>query len=98
MNPTDAPVAIAADDVAAALADYVIGRPLNRIVEIAGPEAGVGPRIGERADDRVLARLLGGGEPNGPDSALSDDEDFISGFAIAIEVECVNNWPKGQAQ
>ena len=30
---------MAADDVAAALADYVIGQPLNRIVEIAGPEA-----------------------------------------------------------
>jgi uncharacterized protein YbjT (DUF2867 family) len=30
---------MAADDVAAALADYTLGRPLNRIVEIAGPEA-----------------------------------------------------------
>ena len=30
---------MAADDVASALADYVIGQPLNRIVEIAGPEA-----------------------------------------------------------
>jgi len=30
---------ISADDVAAALADYAVGPPLNRIVEIAGPEA-----------------------------------------------------------
>jgi uncharacterized protein YbjT (DUF2867 family) len=30
---------MAADDVAAALADYAVGAPLNRIVEIAGPEA-----------------------------------------------------------
>ena len=30
---------IAADDVAVALADYAIGGPTNRIVEIAGPEA-----------------------------------------------------------
>lgn len=30
---------MAADDVAAALADYCLGPPLNRIVEIAGPEA-----------------------------------------------------------
>ena len=30
---------ISADDVAAALADYTLGRPLNQIVEIAGPEA-----------------------------------------------------------
>ena len=29
---------MSADDVAAALADYAVGRPLNRIVEIAGPE------------------------------------------------------------
>ncbi len=31
--------AMSADDVAAALADYTLGPPLNRIVEIAGPEA-----------------------------------------------------------
>ncbi len=30
---------ISADDVAAALTDYILGPPLNRIVEIAGPEA-----------------------------------------------------------
>ena len=30
---------MSADDVAAALADYTLGPPLNRIVEIAGPEA-----------------------------------------------------------
>jgi uncharacterized protein YbjT (DUF2867 family) len=30
---------MSADDVAATLADYVIGPPLNRIVEIAGPDA-----------------------------------------------------------
>jgi uncharacterized protein YbjT (DUF2867 family) len=30
---------ISADDVAAALVDYTLGAPLNRIVEIAGPEA-----------------------------------------------------------
>ena len=30
--------ALAADDVAALLADYTLGRPLNRIVDIAGPE------------------------------------------------------------
>jgi uncharacterized protein YbjT (DUF2867 family) len=30
---------MSADDVAAALADYALGAPLNRIVEIAGPEA-----------------------------------------------------------
>jgi uncharacterized protein YbjT (DUF2867 family) len=30
---------MSADDVAAAVADYTIGAPLNRIVEIAGPEA-----------------------------------------------------------
>jgi uncharacterized protein YbjT (DUF2867 family) len=30
---------MAADDVAAALADYALGQPLNRIVEIAGPDA-----------------------------------------------------------
>src|SRR5262245_39676710 len=30
---------MSADDVAAALADYSLGPPLNRIVEIAGPEA-----------------------------------------------------------
>jgi len=30
---------MAADDVAAALADYTLGAPMNRIVEIAGPEA-----------------------------------------------------------
>lgn len=30
---------MASDDVAAALADYTLGPPLNRIVEIAGPEA-----------------------------------------------------------
>jgi uncharacterized protein YbjT (DUF2867 family) len=30
---------MSADDVAAALADYALGPPLNRIVEIAGPEA-----------------------------------------------------------
>jgi len=30
---------ISADDVAAALTDYAVGPPLNRIVEIAGPEA-----------------------------------------------------------
>jgi uncharacterized protein YbjT (DUF2867 family) len=30
---------MSADDVATALADYTIGPPLNRIVEIAGPEA-----------------------------------------------------------
>jgi uncharacterized protein YbjT (DUF2867 family) len=30
---------ISADDVAAALADYAAGAPLNRIIEIAGPEA-----------------------------------------------------------
>jgi uncharacterized protein YbjT (DUF2867 family) len=30
---------MAADDVAAALADYTLGPPLNRIVEIAGPQA-----------------------------------------------------------
>ena len=30
---------MAADDVAAALADYTLEPPLNRIVEIAGPEA-----------------------------------------------------------
>ena len=30
---------ISADDVAAALMDYALGPPLNRIVEIAGPEA-----------------------------------------------------------
>jgi uncharacterized protein YbjT (DUF2867 family) len=30
---------ISADDLAAALADYTLGPPLNRIVEIAGPEA-----------------------------------------------------------
>lgn len=28
-----------ADDIAAALADYAVGPPLNQIVEIAGPEA-----------------------------------------------------------
>ena len=33
---------MAADDVAAALADYTLEPPLNRIVEIAGPEAGAG--------------------------------------------------------
>jgi uncharacterized protein YbjT (DUF2867 family) len=31
--------ALAADDVAALLADYVLGQPLNRIVDIAGPES-----------------------------------------------------------
>jgi uncharacterized protein YbjT (DUF2867 family) len=30
---------MSADDVAAALADFAVGAPLNRIVEIAGPEA-----------------------------------------------------------
>ena len=30
---------MAADDVAAAMADYTLGPPLNRIVEVAGPEA-----------------------------------------------------------
>jgi len=30
---------MSADDVAAALADYTLGPPLNRVVEIAGPEA-----------------------------------------------------------
>jgi uncharacterized protein YbjT (DUF2867 family) len=30
---------MSADDVAAAMADYTLGPPLNRIVEIAGPEA-----------------------------------------------------------
>ncbi|HEY7117183.1 MAG TPA: SDR family oxidoreductase [Tepidisphaeraceae bacterium] len=30
---------MSADDVAAALADYTLGPPMNRIVEIAGPEA-----------------------------------------------------------
>jgi uncharacterized protein YbjT (DUF2867 family) len=30
---------MSADDVAAALADYALGSPLNQIVEIAGPEA-----------------------------------------------------------
>jgi uncharacterized protein YbjT (DUF2867 family) len=30
---------MSADDVAAALADYSVGQPLNRIVEIAGPDA-----------------------------------------------------------
>src|SRR5262249_19249060 len=30
---------MSAEDVAAALADYTLGPPLNRIVEIAGPEA-----------------------------------------------------------
>jgi len=30
---------MSADDIAAALADYAVGPPLNRIVEIAGPEA-----------------------------------------------------------
>jgi uncharacterized protein YbjT (DUF2867 family) len=30
---------VAADDVAAALVDYAVGRPLNRMVEIAGPAA-----------------------------------------------------------
>ena len=30
---------ISADDVAAAMADYTLGQPLNRIVEIAGPDA-----------------------------------------------------------
>ena len=31
--------ALAADDVAALLADYTLGRPSNRIVDIAGPES-----------------------------------------------------------
>ncbi len=30
---------MSADDIAAALADYAVGAPLNKIVEIAGPEA-----------------------------------------------------------
>jgi uncharacterized protein YbjT (DUF2867 family) len=30
---------MSADDVAAAMAEYTLGRPLNRIVEVAGPEA-----------------------------------------------------------
>lgn len=30
---------MSADDVAAAMADYTLGSPLNRIVEVAGPEA-----------------------------------------------------------
>ena len=30
---------MSADDVAAAVADYALGRPLNRVVEIAGPDA-----------------------------------------------------------
>jgi uncharacterized protein YbjT (DUF2867 family) len=30
---------MSADDVAAAVADYTLGPPLNRIVEVAGPEA-----------------------------------------------------------
>jgi uncharacterized protein YbjT (DUF2867 family) len=41
---------MAAEDVAAALADYSLGPPLNRIVEIAGPEA--------RGIDEIVRRFL----------------------------------------
>ena len=47
---------MAADDVAAALADYTLGPPLNRIVEIAGPEA-----LG--VDEAVRRYLAATGDP-----------------------------------
>jgi uncharacterized protein YbjT (DUF2867 family) len=47
---------MSADDVAAALADFALGQPLNRIVEIAGPQAmGI--------DDAVRRFLIATGDP-----------------------------------
>jgi len=47
---------MSADDVAAALADYTLGPPLNRIAEIAGPEA-----LG--IDEAVRRFLIATGDP-----------------------------------
>lgn len=63
---------MSADDVAAALADYALGRPLNRIVEIAGPEV-----LG--IDEAVRKFLIATGDPR---RVITDDKAPYYGIKV----------------
>jgi len=84
---------IASDDVAAAMADYVVGEPVNGVVEIAGPE-----RV--RLSDLVQRFLTATKDPRKVVSdvnaryfgALLSDETLVPGVGPRLGVMNFENW------